>query len=388
MSITDGQADKAAIRSEEKGRGRGPASTDRLSLPRRHVLLGGIGLAAAAAASPASAQSRPASFAELALYKGADRDRILLEGARKEGRVMWYTSYVLDLVQPMVTAFKAAYPGIEVEFWRGTDLNAGTRVITEYRAGRHDVDAITVSGTGPSIIAAVGGQRWDSPYLADYPIGEMGRDPGGMLVTINQYARAFAYNTSQVAAADVPTQWEDLLKPRWRGKMAFSTSATVGPMMIGGLIDLWGRDKTVDFVKRLGEQQVATLAAGPAAVLSRVASGDFDGCYGAIHHVEALQAKGAPVKYSVLGDTVFAPVQTTQLPLQPKNPHAALLFTDFLIRADGGQRVMKEHHYLAAHPKVAGEHPALAGRKLWVLTPERMEAGLQEWTRIMRQYLR
>jgi iron(III) transport system substrate-binding protein len=219
-------------------------------------------------------------------------------------------------------------------------------------------------------------------------MGEMGRDPSGMMVTVNQYARAFAYNTNQVAPADVPSQWEDLLKPRWRGKMAFSTSSTVGPMMIGGLMDIWGRERTLDYVRRLGEQRIASLAAGPAAVLSQVASADFDGCYGAIHHVEALQARGAPVAYAVLGDTVFAPVQTTQLPRSPKHPHAALLFTDFLLQADGGQRVMKENRYLAAHPKVAGDHPALAGRRLWVMTPERMEAGLQEWSRIMRQYLR
>lgn len=387
MALAPVQRGLAAMTADGIHRPIAPPTTPAASPSRRTLLLGGVALAVAAI-SRASAQSRSASFAELAMYKGGDRDQILLEGARREGRVMWYSSYVLELVQPLVAAFKARHPGIDVDFWRGTDLNAGTRVITEYRAGRHDVDVITVSGTGPSIIAAVGGQAWESPYLADYPVGEMGRDPSGMLVTVNQYARAFAYNTREVPAADVPTQWEDLLKPRWRGKMAFSTSSTVGPMMIGGLIDIWGRERALEYVRRLGEQRVASLAAGPAAVLSQVASADFDGCYGAIHHVEALQARGAPVSYAVLGDTVFAPVQTTQLPRSPKNPHAALLFTDFLVQADGGQRVMKENRYLAAHPKVAGEHPALVGKRLWVLTPERMEAGLPEWSRIMRQYLR
>jgi hypothetical protein len=38
------------------------------------------------------AQSKPLSVAELALYQGADREKILLEGAKKEGQVVFYTS--------------------------------------------------------------------------------------------------------------------------------------------------------------------------------------------------------------------------------------------------------------------------------------------------------
>lgn len=330
----------------------------------------------------AAADAPPKSFADLAMYSGADREKILYDGARKEGKVKWYDSFVTPIPEDMAAAFKAKYPGVDVQYTNASDPVMGTRIISEFQAGRHDIDVITVSGVGPAIVAVTGGQKWYSPSLADYPVGDLGRDPSGLYVTIDQYARAFAYNTNLVKPADVPTKWEDLLSPRWKGKIAFSNSETVGPMMVGGLLDLWGRDRTLDFVKKLGQQQIAILAAGPAAVASQVAGGDFDACYCAIHHVYGLQAKGAPIKVAVLSGSVFAPVQTTQLPTDPPDPNAALLFTDFLLAADGGQAVLKADGYLPTNPKVASHDPIIASNKVWVLTPEREAKGLAEWTKI------
>jgi iron(III) transport system substrate-binding protein len=343
-------------------------------------------IAASVVAAPLAAlgADTPASFAELATYRGPDREQLLLDGARKEGRVVWYTSLVQPVPNQTVAAFKAKYPGIDVDVWAGTDVTLGTRVITEFQAGRSDVDVITGSGVGPAITAVAGAQPWSSPEMDQYPISDDGRDAAGSFVTITQYARAFAYNTRSVKPADVPTQWDDLLKPRWKGKIALSNSETVGPMMIGGLIASWGKPRALDFVAKFGKQGVAVLAGGPAAVASQVAAGEFDACYCAVHHVRALQAKKAPIALAFLGDTLFAPVQTTQFPAHVPDPHAALLFMDFLISADGGETVLKNNGYLPTHPKLSGTAPELAAYKLWVLTPERLEAGLPEWTEIMR----
>ena len=342
----------------------------------------------AVAAGPVRAEDAPKNFAGLALYSGADREKILYEGARKEGKLKWYNSFVTPIPEDIVAAFKKKYPGVDVQTTTASDPVMGTRIISEYQAGRRDIDVITVSGVGPSIVAVTGGQKWWSPSLDDYPVGDLGRDPSGLYVTIDQYARAFAYNTSLVKPEDVPTKWEDLLLPSWKGRIAFSNSETVGPMMVGGLLDLWGRDKTLDFVKKLGQQKIAILAAGPAAVASQVAGGDFDACYCAIHHVYGLQAKGAPIKVSVLSGAVFAPVQSTQLPTQPPDPNGALLFTDFLLAPDGGQAVLKADGYLPTNTKVASRDPIIGANKVWVLTPERQAQGLAEWTKIFRDAFR
>ncbi len=330
----------------------------------------------------------PKTFAELALYSGADREKVLLDGARKEGKVKWYDSFTEPLPGDIVAAYKAKYPGLDVEYTNASDPVMGTRIVAEYKAGRRDIDVITVSGVGPQIASVTGATKWYSPSINDYPLGELGRDSTGLYVTITQYARAFGYNTNLVKPADVPTKWEDLLNPRWKGKIAFSNSETVGPLMVGGLIDLWGRERAVDFAKKLGQQQIAILAAGPAAVASQLGGGDFYGCYCAIHHIKALQAKGAPVNVSVLDGAVFAPVQTTQLPVAPPNPHAALLFTDFLLAPDGAQAVLKKSGYLATNPKVGAEDAMVAKSKVWVLTPERIDQGLAEWTKIFRDAFR
>ena len=117
---------------------------------------------------------------------------------------------------------------------------------------------------------------------------------------------------------------------------------------------------------------------------SQVASGEFDACYCAIHHVKALQAKKAPIGIAIPGETVFAPVQTVQLPGKIPHPHAAMLFLDFLVSAEGGEAVLKNNGYLATHPTLASSYSDLNGHKLWILTPEMLDANLADWSEIMR----
>ena len=347
-------------------------------------------LCAIGASSPGNAQSSaaPTSFPELAKYRGADREKVLYEGAKKEGKVVWYTSVVIDMDQELVKGFKARYPGIDVDVYAATDTNIMTRLLTEYKAGRHDVDSLSMGGSGPVIVDAIGGQVWDSPHLDDYPVGDLGRSLDGKLVTILQFGRVLAYNTKLVAPKDVPTKWEDLLKPYWKGKLVLVTGPGVIPVMIGGLINEWGKEKAVDYMKKLGQQNVTILGSSPAAVTGMVGSGDFLGTYGAIHRVTILQKAGAPLGAAVLGDTVFTQIQTIQLPPTPAHPYAALLWTDFLTSAKDGQTIFKDFGYPPTNPKVATNDGPLAGHKNWVVTNERLEAGLPEWTAIQNEAFR
>lgn len=347
-----------------------------------------VSLAALTAlAGPAQAQGKPTTFEELSKYKGADRQQILLEGAKKEGKVVWYTTFVIQpLVEEIIKGFNAKYPDIKVEFYRAsTDNDLAQRITTEFLARRYDVDVITPSGSGPTIAQAGVLTTWDSPLLAEYPVGDAGQDPSRLWVTITQYVRALGYNTRAVKEADVPKNWDDLLKPYWKGKIVMSNATTVAGMIIGGTLDTMGEQKGMEYLKALGKQDIAVVAIGTAATVDQVAAGQFDACICAVHTLDILKAKGAPLGYSVLGDTYFQSTQQTMLPKNPPHPHAALLFTDFLIAADGAQKIMLDQRYLPTHPKLTSSHPALAGKKPWVLTPERSLAGSAKWNNILKE---
>ena len=84
---------------------------------------------------------KPKTLDELVVYAGADRHQILLEGAKAEGKIVWYTS-LSGVYRELVDAFKRKYPNIEVEVYRGGSTDLGPRLMNEAQAGRHVADAL------------------------------------------------------------------------------------------------------------------------------------------------------------------------------------------------------------------------------------------------------
>jgi iron(III) transport system substrate-binding protein len=87
-----------------------------------------------------------ASVGDIALMKSAERQKLLVEGAKKEGKVSFYTGLIVDqVVRPLKESFEKAYPFIRVEFFRGNSENVARRVLTEYQAKRYELDVISGS---------------------------------------------------------------------------------------------------------------------------------------------------------------------------------------------------------------------------------------------------
>lgn len=121
--------------------------------------------------APAWSQtSRPSSAADLAAYAGTDRDRLLLDGAKREGKVVWYTTLAAEQNKQIAANFEAKYPGIRVETFRTGSSALAQRVLTEAKARRHIVDAIET--TLPGLLTFRENQvllPYTSPYLAAFP---------------------------------------------------------------------------------------------------------------------------------------------------------------------------------------------------------------------------
>ena len=134
-----------------------------------------------------TAAATAATVEGVALLKSAERQKILVEGAKKEGKLMFYTALIVDqVVRPVKAAFEKEYPFIQVEFFRGNSDRLAQKILAEYQAKRYDVDVI--SGSGATTMGRQAGylQKFFSPHTAEYP-AEL-KDPQGFWGATNPAA--------------------------------------------------------------------------------------------------------------------------------------------------------------------------------------------------------
>jgi iron(III) transport system substrate-binding protein len=335
------------------------------------------------ATSLPAAISRAASVEEIALMKSADRQKVLVEGAKKEGKVMFYTALIVNqVVRPLKAAFEKEYPFINVDFFRGNSENIAQRTLLEYQAKRYEVDILSGS-TATSIVQQAGFmQRFYSPYLAEYP-PEL-KDPKGFWGSTNVYFMTLGYNTNMVKANELPKIYEDLLNPRWKGKMVWSTSRGSGaPQFIGNILLTMGEEKGKAYLQKLRTQQIAKSTASARQILDMVIAGEYPIAIQIFnHHAYISKKAGAPVDWQPL-EPVTATINTVGLVKNAPHPYAAMLFLDFLVSSKG-QKVVQTSNYLPALPSMpalqADLKPA-GGRftKANYLSPEVLFEHSNEW---------
>ena len=295
--------------------------------------------------------SAVATVEEIALMNRADRQKVLIEGAKKEGKISWYTTLIVDqVVRPVKDAFEKEYPFLQVEFFRGNAERLVQKMLAEYQAKRYDVDIIdgTVS---PTMVRRAGYlQRFYSPVLAEYPADL--KDPQGYWGTTNLYFFATGYNTKMVKLNEIPKTYEDLLNPRWKGQMMWSTSRGSGaPIFVGTILNTMGQEAGKTYLQRLKAQNIAKSTASNRQVLDLTIAGEYPLALQIFnHHAYISKTAGAPVDW-MPHEPVTATIQTIALAKNSPHPHAAMLLIDFAM-SEKGQKVFQQSNYLPSHPKV------------------------------------
>ena len=315
------------------------------------VILRWAAFASAAFALGFSQLAGAASIEEIALLNRADRQKILVEGAKKEGKLSWYTTLIVNqVVRPVKAAFEKEYPFLQLEFFRGNSERVVQKMFAEYQAKRYDVDI--VDGTvSPTMVRRAGYlQRFYSPALAEYP--DKLKDPQGFWGSTNLYFFATGYNTRMVKPNEVPKTYEDLLNPRWKGQMIWSTSRGSGaPIFIGTIFDTMGEEAGKAYLQKLKAQNIAKSTASNRQILDMTIAGEYPLALHIFnHHAYISKTKGAPVDWQPQ-EPVTATIQTIALAKYSPHPHAAMLFLDFVL-SQKGQKVFQQSNYLPAHPKV------------------------------------
>ena len=203
------------------------------------------------------AASLAASYAHAA-------DPALVEAAKKEGEVFWYTTQIISqLVRPVTAAFEKKY-GIKVLSTRADSTEVAVRVISETQAGRTQSDVIDGISTVVPLKRAGYVLKWTPDAAKSYPAQY--KDADGYWVANNLFFLTAGFNTSLVPRGTEPRTYEALLDPKWRGKMAWSTSPTSsgGPGFIGTVLTEMGEAKGMAYLRELSKQKIANIGScGP-----------------------------------------------------------------------------------------------------------------------------
>jgi len=360
--------------------------------PRHETALVAYALIAllAVATVPALAASAPS---DIATYQGADRMARILDGARREGKVAFYSGMIENqALRPMADAFKRKYPFIAVDYWRGDSRALVQKALTERRAARVTGDILESTGGAEALIRAGAVAPFYTPSAAAYPKTYV--DPKGMWAASRLDYFGMAYNTRQVTAAEVPKTYDELLNPKWKGAIAWRADSEVGAMLfIAGVMREMGKEKGESYLKKLAGQRIVNYAGSARALVDRVGEGEYKLALEIYaHHPLISKAKGAPLDVQML-DTVPSAISTIQLATDAPHPNAAMLFIDFALSKEG-QEVFRAAQYLSPNPAVDTDPslrkiiPRLNGLKETVFTPELMFQSRDEANALFSKYFR
>jgi iron(III) transport system substrate-binding protein len=307
-----------------------------------------VALATTLLAAPAVAQSP----ADILLYKGADREQKLIEGAKKEGQVVIYAAMIVNqAMRPIAEKFGKKYPFIKLTYWRADSEDIVQKASAEVRANNVVADVIEGTGAGEQAVQAGIVVPYYTPVLAAFP--EQYRDPNGLWTPTRISYYSIAYNTRQVPADKVPKRYEDLLDPMWKGKMAWRIGSASGTsLFLTNLRLAWGEDKARAYFAKLKDQKIVNFGAGSARTLvDRVIAGEYAIVLNIFaHHPLISKAKGAPVN-SQLMDPVASTASTMGVVKGAKHPHAAMLLIDYILSKEG-QEILSNAEYFPADPAV------------------------------------
>ena len=317
---------------------------------------------------------------QLALYQGADREKILIEGAKREGQFTLYTSHTW--FKTFVGEFEKKYPFVRASQWRNDSKNIIRKVLEEVRAGRVLADIVETTADGMGFLKREGlFQEYYSPEARYYPNELKPKGKNGFFYLPNRETyNSLGFNTHLIPPGIAPKALRDLLDPRWKGKMAI-TSTTTGSRWIGNALETLGRE----FLDKLAEQDISVQDMAPASLINLVVSGEiplsptiFDA------NVTLAKQKGAPVEWRPL-EPVVTTVGSAGLLARASNPHTALLFIDYLLSKEGQQLIMKGGLW---SPREDVGSVAQKFRKSYLdekYSSEEMEAKIAQWETLMRQ---
>ena len=301
-----------------------------------------------------------------------------LEAARKEGKVVWYTSLALSSSEKVAKLFETAYPGVKVEVHRTGSQRILQRMMQELSSNIRNVDVVHTSDAGHYVLLKEKKllMRYTPAGVDAFAAGFKDRDGFhyGLRATVN----VIAYNSKMIAAVEAPRTWKDLLDPKWRGRLVTAHPGYSGVIAthVLALVHLNGWD----YFKTLAQNKpmLVQSAVDPSGI---VASGERPvAVNGGDYTFYQAKKKGNPVEIVYPKEGVPLVVSPSAITSFAPHPNAARLFTDFIFSRDVQQVLADTEGLYTGHPQVTypADKPRLPDLKLLTVDAEELEKRNEE----------
>jgi len=258
----------------------------------------------------------------------------VIEAAKKEKKVVWWSIMSPPEANGMIERFHRTYPFIEIDYWRGGPNALAERVWSDSNAGSHSWDVLYGGDDAhPALIKAGLLNKWSVNGLET--IHKSARDPNGYWATLGgSVSVAAAYNTNLISAKDAPKSWNDLLNPKWKGKIALNAERIDAYIILtqsGG----WGKDKVREYVTKLAANKPQIIK-GRVQMMALLAAGEFPIATGdvVLHRINQLTRKGAPLDWVRSSPVLFTGGSIVLSKYAP-HPNASYVWLDWLFSPAG-----------------------------------------------------
>ena len=268
-----------------------------------------------------------------------ERQKLLIENARKEGSVNFYAATNLRDTQEIVAGFNKFYPFVKVGITSLGGPGVLNKVTTEERAGVALADVVTLTGGYvPELLEKKMLAKYRSPMVPFVRKGFV--DAEGYWPGVYAIGYTIIYNNRRVTQKDAPKRYEDLLQPRWKNNLLMDSEAHD---LLAGLIDLWGEAKATAFLKQIAQDQKVTFSRQSHTFMTQlVATGEHDVIVdGYVHNAVAFKEKGAPIDYVVVNPTIVRPPSIIAIVARAPHPYAAALFLDYHLSKEASEIMVK-----------------------------------------------
>ena len=301
------------------------------------------------------------------------QDAALIQAAKKEGKVVWYTSLAIPSSTAIAHAFRTKYAGMEVEVHRTGSQRVLQRVMQEAGAGIKNADVIHTSDAGHFVLFKDKGMlmKYIPKGAEIFPAGF--KDKDGFYFGMRATLSVIAYNPKSVAEKDAPKTWKDLLNPKWKGKMVSAHPGYSGIIMthVLALVNLYGWDYFRELAKN--GLHVVQSANDPAGV---VASGERPvGANGAEYFYYKTQKQGNPIKIIYPNEGIPLVVSPVAIAKDAPHPNAAKLFSEYIFTKESQQLLADREGLYTGHPEVTypADKPKLEDLKLLSVDADELE---------------
>ena len=268
--------------------------------------------------------------------------KALHEAAKKEGKVLLAAGMPPKALKALRKAFNKRFPGVKAKVIASTGSNAASRILTETKVGNATIEvAQATTSSGQPLLDAGLVQSLD--YSKTFGVPQKGILFGNRFVPWFDLVYVMAYNTKKLSRDQVPTTWEGMTAPEWKGRKLVLV-ARGHPFQY--LPKVWGEEKVLDLATRLKAQEPILTPRGGAQVIEAIVSGQA--LIGPIHLNRVLTAKvlkKAPIDYVWLDVTPVLKFYSFAVS-KVANPNAAQLMAGWLATPEAGQ-IMEKHSFRA-----------------------------------------